>query len=172
MVIRRALRICVSARIERFPINLARSKPGNNALRIVSRSMPRRGFILLLVVIFILIAGLLASSISIRSMASVAEARRLEDQLRHRWARVSLQRAVLERGNQCFAAFERRGRIVSGGPNALDGTYILSGISFRVRLSDEGAKINLLQAVKKTAPERVIEAGEGLGGSIPVETTR
>lgn len=103
---------------------------------------PRRGFVLVLTLAMILIAVMITGRAANRSLSRTLQSIEAEQQLQRRWEHLSLRRTLLGRVGSIFATHTE--------PNQTpaiwhDGSFRLSGQSYRVRLSDESAKVNLNQ---------------------------
>lgn len=103
---------------------------------------PRRGFVLVLTLTMILIAVMITGRAANRSLSRTLQSIEAEQQLQRRWEHLSLQRTLLGRAGSIFATHTE--------PNQSpviwhDGSFQLSGQTYRVRLSDESAKVNLNQ---------------------------
>lgn len=114
-------------------------------------SAARRGFVLVLTLAMILIAVMITGRTANRSLSRTLQSIEAESELQRRWEQLSLQRTLLKRAEQIFAALSE--------PNQLpaiwhDGRFKLSGRSYQTRLSDESAKVNLNQLRKVLKPEQ------------------
>ena len=104
--------------------------------------LPRRGIVLMLTLAMIVIAVTLTARTANRSLTRTLESLDAESQLRDRWSRLSLQQAVLSHAEQIFAAVEGDQRDTP--PTTWhDAEFTLAGTTYRLRLADENAKINL-----------------------------
>ncbi len=103
---------------------------------------PRGGFVIVLTLAMILIAVTITARSANRSLTRTLQAIESETQLQRRWSKLSLQRSLLSRSTQVFQAVEAEER-TSSSRVWHDGQIELSGTTYRLRLSDESAKVNL-----------------------------
>ncbi len=112
-----------------------------------------RGFVLVLTLAMILIAVMITARSANRSLTRTLQAIESETQLQSRWSKLSLQRSLLSRSTQVFEAVEAEERASSSRRIWHDGQIELSGTTYRLRLSDENAKVNL-NTIRRTRPAR------------------
>lgn len=124
---------------------------------------PAKGFILLMTVVLLLVAGLTAASISSRSVAGALEVRRLENQLQERWARVSLQRALLGRAEMIFDRLDMKAPANADGEASVSAAMLVGGKVYHIQLADEQAKLNLLTGLRAGRLADTERAANGLG---------
>ncbi len=110
----------------------------------------RRGFVLMLTLAMIVIAVTLTARTANRSLTRTLESLDAESQLQDRWSRLSLQQAVLSHADHIFTSAESDQRDTQPAIWH-DAEITLTGTTYRLRLSDENAKINL-NTVMRTQP--------------------
>lgn len=118
-----------------------------------NHSRQRRGFVLVLTLAMILIAVTLTGRTAHRSLSRTLQSIEAEQELRHRWERLSLQRALLSRAGFVFEKAEEARREM---PHLAwyDGRVTLTGTTYALRLSDENAKVNLNHARRTCSREQ------------------
>jgi hypothetical protein len=117
----------------------------------VPKSRSKRGFVLVLTLAMILFAVMITGRTANRSLSRTLQSIEAESELQRRWEQLSLQRTLLNRADRIFAAQSKPGQLPAIWH---DGHFILSGRSYRVRLSDESAKVNLNQLQRVLKPEQ------------------
>jgi cell division protein FtsL len=103
----------------------------------------RKGFVLVLTLAMILIAVTITARSANRSLTRTLQSIEEEAHMQSRWGKLSLQRALLSRATQVFHAIETVERTTSPSRIWHDGQIELSGTTYRLRLSDESARLNL-----------------------------
>ena len=104
----------------------------------------RSGFVLLLVLALIVVAGLVSAGVARRSLLIALEAVKGTDDLQARWARISLQQSVLLQANGILAAeMSRRPAEERARSHFADVEIRLAGRDYFLRIADEEAKANL-----------------------------
>jgi len=104
---------------------------------------PRRGYILLIILVMIIMAGLLATRLARYSLALAMDAAKVQEDLQCRWGAISCRQVVLNRAEILFRK-QQLGLSESETLSPRMGTSIcLGGLTFRLFLSDEQAKLNL-----------------------------
>lgn len=110
------------------------------------RSMSQAGFVLVMVLVFILLTGLSVAGFARKSLelaGSVAEA---QETLQRRWGIQSCRQLMLQDAEQLIEATvtgSNPADIPWPTPGFIQGDFELGGLRFEFRLSDEDAKINL-----------------------------
>lgn len=105
---------------------------------------PRSGFVLLLVLALIVVAGLVSAGVARRSLLIALESVKGADDLQARWARVSLQQSVLLQADAILMAeMSRRPAEDRTRNHYADMEIQLAGKGYRLRIADEEAKANL-----------------------------
>lgn len=125
----------------------------------------KRGFVLVLTLAMILIAVMITGRTANRSLSRTMQSIEAESELQRRWEHLSLQRALLSRADQLFLARSELNQVPAVW---YDGRFMLSGHNYRVRLSDESAKVNLNQLRRVLKPEHF----RSVLASLPVRATR
>jgi len=129
----------------------------------------KRGFVLLLTLMLILIAGLMLAGIARQSLMLALEATRAHEDLQRRWAIVSCQQAILARAETIFAqrleGAATRGLPPVEVPTRLSSVVELGGTEFRLELSEEDAKVNLNTICDNYGEEQTKRLLGQLGGS-------
>ncbi len=108
----------------------------------IHRPAHRRGFVLVLTLAMILIAVMISARTANRSLTRTLQAIQAEADLQRRWGPLSLQKSLLARSTQVFHDAEVGQRTIPR-PAWYDGRVELSGTTYRLRLADENAKVNL-----------------------------
>jgi hypothetical protein len=105
----------------------------------------RKGFVLILVLVMLTIAGLLSAGMARRALDQAVVAARKTDALQRRWGEISLRHAVLNRAEILL----RTAEIQEGVRRpTLQTTITLGGKTFQLILSDEQAKWNVNTAFR------------------------
>lgn len=104
------------------------------------RSLPRRGFTLVLVLGLLMVCVLYAQRIASRSLSAALHAIRAESELQERWASWSIQQTLL--ANPTDLLTETRQTTARVRPQR-SWDVLLSGQAYRVQLADESSKANL-----------------------------
>ena len=105
---------------------------------------PRSGFVLLLVLALIVVAGLVSAGVARRSLLIALESAKGVDDLQTRWARVSLQQCVLLQADAILAAeMSRRPAEDRVRTHYADVEIRLAGKDYLLRIADEEAKASL-----------------------------
>ena len=120
----------------------------------------RRGFVLLMTLALLAIAGLLLASLARKSLDAAVSVSKRTESVQHRWATYSIQRTLLRRVEPILAANEQSNsdRSTADALSHLSVTIEMSGSAYQVDLADESAKVDLNvvhryngnQAVKRT----------------------
>lgn len=139
-------------------------------MKVHSHSRTRRGVTLLIVVAFIVVAGLAMVSVSRRSLRLATDSVERETELQQRWGTISLQRTLLHGAPKIFLDFDKRA--LAGGntetiPSTIRSEVLLGGIQFRALLADEQTKLNLNTVYHtrgRSAVELAAQNMKGLGG--------
>jgi hypothetical protein len=120
----------------------------------------RKGFVLLMVLVSILIVGVAMTAISRRSLQASLAAMESQRELQKRWGMVSVQRTLLPAAAGLFEVSDLKTRKKRGKqeafPAILEDRIILGGQTFDVLLADEDAKANL-NAIYDQGGERKCE---------------
>ncbi len=116
----------------------------------IHRPAHRRGFVLVLTLAMILIAVMISARTANRSLTRTLQAIQAEADLQRRWGPLSLQQSLLARSTQVFHDAEVGQRTIPR-PAWYDGRVELSGTTYRLRLADENAKVNL-NHLRRTRP--------------------
>lgn len=104
----------------------------------------RSGFVLLLVLALIVVAGLVSAGVARRSLLIALESAKGVDDLQARWARVSLQQSVLLQADAILAAeMSRRPAEDRTRSHYADVEIRLAGKDYLLRIADEEAKASL-----------------------------
>lgn len=127
---------------------------GARRTRSLRRPQHRSGYLLLTVMVALLIAGMVLTSLASQSMYLVKAAQQREEELQLQWALVSTERAVLPAAREILATLQtiheervrqspRRGRESEPAPRVFEAEFLLSGVRLQLRAADEDAKVNL-----------------------------
>lgn len=131
--------------------------------------MKRRGYILLMVLGVLLIAGLMSAGVARRSIVLTRTAALQEAELQRRFARLSARQAILERAEIILKTEEVR---LKAPVPVLQRSFLFHGAEVTILLADEQTKINLnsvaqighLPAVYRIAAQ----SSDGLGSDVPI----
>lgn len=131
--------------------------------------MNRRGYVLLMVLGVILIAGLLSTGIARRSIVMTRTAALREAELQRRFAYISTRAAILERAEILLKTEEIR----TGAPvGELQRSFLFGNETITVILADEQTKINLNSVARigqMSAVHRIVTQSETLtSNGVPV----
>jgi hypothetical protein len=112
-----------------------------------TRAALRRGYVLVMTIALIALAGLVLIGIARQSLTVAFRAVSAEEELQRRWGALSCQRALLKRAAEIFE-IEVDARPMDGRERRFDaaqlsGSWTLGGMPFRWRLADEDAKVNV-----------------------------
>lgn len=115
--------------------------------RHASGHRPRRGYLLLAVLVCLVLAGLTLVAIAQRSLETASAAVARQRNLQLQWGAVSCQRTLLWEAKNLFDALDqkaaadprRRGPV----PGELEMPVVLGGLPFHLTLADEDTKANL-----------------------------
>ena len=147
------------------PTSRAQNRQRTAAVRSVCVTRRRRGFVLVMTLVLIAVAGMLLVGVARDSMMLALEALSAQRDLQQRWGAISCQETILRRAGQLFEAearqLEKDGEFRMPQPASIAGSIMLGGIRFDIRLADEDAKLNLntLHAFKgKQQAEQTVRA--------------
>jgi len=104
---------------------------------------PRRGFVLLLVLVMIALAALLTASVARRSLVLAVDGAKAQEDLQRRWGAISCRQAVLQRAEILFRKRELGQRPDRPLPPQMTTSILLGNVRFDLLLCDEQAKLNL-----------------------------
>jgi hypothetical protein len=115
--------------------------------KFVTCTPSRRGYVLVMAIALIALAGLALVGIARQSLTVAFRAVSAEEELQRRWGALSCRRALLNRAPEIIE-FEIDARSTDGGERRFDasqltGSWRLGGMSFRWTLADENAKVNV-----------------------------
>lgn len=134
------------------------------------RATMRRGFVLLMTLVLIVLIGLMAVGIARQSLLLAAEAARRQEELERRWALVSVREAILPRLPELVQKRlqEQAETGELGRPPRIDPTVKftvkLGQATLTLTVSDEDAKANLNTILAKTEKEGLRRAAVMLTG--------
>ncbi|MHB1156178.1 MAG: hypothetical protein ACYC26_04990 [Phycisphaerales bacterium] len=134
----------------------------------------QRGFVLLLTLALVLLAGGLLSGLALRSVTSALDTESAVERLQRRWAVTTCRATLLEKSERLFAAAEggNEEREADGGPAGKRGKNTrqpvgewrvacrLAGLDYELVFTDEQAKLNVNALLKHETHEsarRIIE---------------
>lgn len=137
------------------------------------RTSRRHGYVLLMALVMIVLAGFLLAGIARHSLLSAMAALDAQQALQRRWGAISCERAFLFPAKEVFEGFADE----SGGENApppiaLPVRLTLGGLTFDLLLADENAKSNLNTVFLKRGKEDVARLCRSVaesGGVLPLE---
>lgn len=132
-----------------------------------SRS-PRRGVVLLIVLIAIIIAAATLVSFARNSMQVGADAVKARSELQARWGRASLNRALLPAADAVFKERDKQLRKAKKElpPPIIQDQVVLGGMAFDLGLADESAKLNINRVYQIGGLEKTRQAVRELSGSL------
>ena len=116
----------------------------------------RSGYILLIVLTMILMAGLLATSAAHHGLMATTQSALAEKELQRRWGVVSGRQSVLTRAEILLKRRELQRRDDERMPPRLETSIFLADVRFHLFLADEQAKLNL-NAVFSERGERHVD---------------
>ncbi len=126
----------------------------------------KRGFVLLVALVLVFLAGVALTALARRSLAGALASRGAVEELQRRWAVTSLRAVLLERAEDLLDEAER-GRDARGKPMKRYRkqpmperrvTCLLAGIEYELVLTDEQAKVNLNRMVEELGQARAQSA--------------
>lgn len=103
----------------------------------------REGYLLLMVLVMLTIAGLLVAGIARRSMTQAVTCSQMQSELQGRWGSIACQRAILDRAEILLRKQEQRAQDDVRPLPRIERTFQLGDIEFEILLFDEQAKLNL-----------------------------
>lgn len=129
-----------------------------------SHRATRRGFVLLMAVFLIALAGVLMVGIARHNLTVTAEAQEAVHDLQRRWGAILLARAIMADPEPlivgCLAARESFEPVLP-----IRETVQLGGIGFQVILDDENRKLNINRLRVFSGPQQLVETLRQLGGA-------
>ncbi len=132
-----------------------------------SKHANRQGVTLLIVVAFIVIAGLALVGVAQQSFRLATDSVNSEAELQQRWGTISLQRTLLRSAPKLFADLDQRS-LQSGNsgpfPSTIQTEVLLGGVKFDAMLGDEQAKLNLNSLYHRRGTIAVELAAQKLAG--------
>lgn len=139
------------------------------------RQQERQGFVLLTVLVMVALIGLLTVRLAQHSLFLALEALEAQASSQHRWALVSMHRALLQDPETVFRHQENRSHETRSSDNEaiparLSGRIPLGGINYEFLLADESAKINLnsvLQTGNAIEVKKILTEFR-TGGNLPI----
>ncbi|MFZ5828655.1 MAG: hypothetical protein ACOY3P_01135 [Planctomycetota bacterium] len=105
-----------------------------------------RGFLLLVVIVCIVLAGLAMVGVARHSLRLAEDAVTAQRELQLRWGAVSCQRTLLAVAPSLFTGLEKRHRdanTAGPAPSSARARILLGGVRFEMLVADEDAKANL-----------------------------
>lgn len=143
-------------------------QPGIRAGRRGSRQRARRGFVLLMALVLILLVGLLLVGLARHNLLLCAERREAAAELQRRWGVVFLARALLADPAARLAA--RAGEQAAPAESwPLSAVVTLGGRTFRVTLDDENRKLNLNRLRSTGGTQQLLQVIRPYAGAARVE---
>lgn len=103
----------------------------------------RDGYLLLMVLVMLTIAGLLTAGVARRSMGQAVACVQMKSELQRRWGSAACRRAILDRAEILLRKQEQRAEEDVRPLPRIERTFKLGDIEFEILLSDEQAKLNL-----------------------------
>ncbi len=111
------------------------------------RLKPKKGFVLLMVLVAIIIVGVALTASARRSLRASLAAVEAQSSMQRRWGMVSCQRALLPAAASLFEVSDLKTRKQRGKqlafPAIIEDRIVLGGQTFDLLLADEDAKANL-----------------------------
>ena len=138
----------------------------------------RRGYVLLMALVTVAIAGFLLAGVARHSLLAAVTALDARENLQRRWGAVSCQHAFLDHADTILASFQAAGAdggASSGACVALPIRVALGGQTFDLRLADENAKVNLNTVLACRGKEQLLRLCRELpapAGSLRAELVR
>ncbi|WP_339911641.1 hypothetical protein [Symmachiella dynata] len=123
----------------------------------IRRSRRRSGFVLVMVLVLIALAGISLAGLARRSLQLAQHAAEEQERLQRRWGTISCQQMFLDRAEELLekqAATVKPEELTWPLPGTLSGTVELGGLQFEFYISDEDAKANL-NMIYRRSPEQV-----------------
>ncbi len=125
--------------------------------RLLRSARPSRaGFVLVVVLVLIAVAGLSMAGFARRSLELAREAADAQEDLQRRWGTISCQRVVLGQAEDLLNSVvpvSATGEAPWPWLARVEGEFTLGGLRFSVLLSDEDAKVNL-NALARSGPNQ------------------
>jgi len=125
--------------------------------QVKNRGRSRHGFVLVIVLVLIALAGILLAGLARRSLQMSQQVAVEQERLQRQWGMVSCRRMILERAEDLIeaqAADIKPEELIWPLPRKLEGSVEMGGFEFDFSLADEDAKANL-NAVYRRAPSEV-----------------
>ncbi len=122
----------------------------------------REGYVLVMALLLIALAGLLLAGLARHSLTAAEESLRAETELQQRWGTLSLEQALLEQAPARFspAAAEAENEPPRPVVRQVTEDLSLGGVDYRLLLADEDAKLNLntvFRLAKAVGVRRAVE---------------
>jgi type II secretory pathway component PulK len=132
------------------------------------RGRERRGYILLMVIVALVIVATALSSVATRSLRMTQQAGNAASMLQQRWGLKTSKDLLLPRANQIFRLNDRSLRSNSNTSNTrmsmISDSVMLGGQRFDLVLSDENAKLNLNTLYHAGGTQKVESVVGRIGG--------
>lgn len=111
-----------------------------------ARPLERHGFVLVMALVMIAVAGIALAGFARKSLQFVQSVAAEQDKLQHRWGMISCENVLLQQSE--FLLFKKDLRLSVREPiwplsSQIEGQFRLGGLEYKVLLADEDAKINL-----------------------------
>lgn len=134
----------------------------------------RQGFVLLMTLALLAIAGLLLASLARKSLNAAVSVSKRTESVQHRWATYSIQRSLLRRVEPILAANDQpESDEAQGTPiYQIAATIKLSGNEYQVDLADESAKVDLNVVHRANGDAAVRRTLSKFSGSGPITHLR
>jgi hypothetical protein len=140
------------------------------------RSRSRQGYVLLMTVVLIAVAGLLLAGIARQSLSLAVEAGESQGDLQRRWGEISCRQAILLRADTILKQ-QRQLTQKGNAADAVIGTanvsarVVLGGMTFDLLLADETAKVSLnaiYRSQDDAAVGRIVSETSQAVGALPL----
>lgn len=140
----------------------------------IGKRHARRGYVLVMALAMITLAGFLLAGVARSSLSAATEACDAREELQRRWGAISCQRVFL---NQAPAIFQALDELSAGNApgrpegRLMAGEITLGKMVFELRLADECAKANLNAAYARRGGAAAVKklCREFAGGALPLE---
>ncbi len=134
----------------------------------------RSGYVLIMTLVMITVAALSLAGLARKSLLLASESIAAERDLQRYWGANSCRRLLLDQASEIFENLETphtEGELPWPAPSRLSSSVTLSGMTYRVWLSDEDAKLNINTLTARLPQQRRTILGQLMGHQNPLYLT-
>lgn len=132
----------------------------------------REGYVLIMTLVLIAVAALSVAGVARRSLQVATESIAAERRLQRHWGATSCRQLLLDGADELFLKLQEpheEGTLLWPSPSRISAQVELSGMTYRLWLSDEDAKLNLNQLRARFPKESRALLSEVVDTAVPLQ---